>query len=300
MIVAHATDLAPMRAPRALMGLSPPRVTYLKSPSTDLALMTPVAVHFLAQQRIVRSRPLKAILMLTLVILFAETALAIGSRAGALAAVAGALSLALFRCRPRAVLIALLSVVCTVLLSATIVVGHTLRDGFIAKAIAHLGPSAEHRRIVWVFSSELAARRPLLGHGLGTSRSIPDGQRFILLDPTQVRMGDYDGYPIQLIPLHPHNLSIEVALELGVVGLVPVATVYALVLAGIGGSRGLSARWSASVGVLTSAFVVQHVSFSAWNPALLSMTMATAALAWVAAQTLASDVAGANARAQPR
>ena len=74
--------------------------------------------------------------------------------------------------------------------------------------------SAGHRLWIWSFAGDRIAERPLAGWGLDASRSIPGGK-----DP--IRPGE------TWLPLHPHNASLQLWLELGV----PGAALFALVVA---------------------------------------------------------------------
>ena len=63
--------------------------------------------------------------------------------------------------------------------------------------------SAGHRLWIWSFAGDRIAERPLTGWGLDASRSIPGGK-----DP--IRPGE------TWLPLHPHNASLQLWLELGI------------------------------------------------------------------------------------
>ena len=74
------------------------------------------------------------------------------------------------------------------------------------------GVSIIHRILVWEYVSSEIYKRPLLGHGAGTSRLI--GQNIILNVPNtsqEIKGG---------IPLHPHNNFLEIWLELGLLGII--------------------------------------------------------------------------------
>ena len=76
--------------------------------------------------------------------------------------------------------------------------------------------SGIHRLLIWRFASDRVAERPLLGWGMDSSRAIPGGNTDLvtLLPPGQ--------YPAQAqaLPLHPHNGSLQLRLELGRAGVV--------------------------------------------------------------------------------
>src|SRR5207302_8324015 len=70
--------------------------------------------------------------------------------------------------------------------------------------------SAGHRLLIWSFTGEHIAERPLLGWGLDSSRAIPGGN-------SEIRPGQ------NWLSLHPHDAALQVWLELGMPGAVLVA-----------------------------------------------------------------------------
>jgi len=70
-----------------------------------------------------------------------------------------------------------------------------------------LPESAYHRLLIWKFSQDRIAERPVLGWGFNGSRSIPGGK----LEVDKNMTG---------LPLHPHNAALQWRLELGLPGAV--------------------------------------------------------------------------------
>lgn len=66
--------------------------------------------------------------------------------------------------------------------------------------------SAQHRVVIWNFALEKFGERPLTGWGMNASRHVPGGEAHYSTDMTY-------------LPLHPHNIEMQVLLEFGVVGL---------------------------------------------------------------------------------
>ncbi len=66
-----------------------------------------------------------------------------------------------------------------------------------------------HRFYIWEFSLQKIFEMPLLGWGLGSSRSIPGGD---VMPP----------YGMAYMPLHPHNGFLQAWLELGLVGAIAI------------------------------------------------------------------------------
>ncbi len=100
--------------------------------------------------------------------------------------------------------------------------------------------SFRHRVFIWDFVAQRIAERPLLGWGLEASRIIPD---FGVEPPFGYR---------SVIPVHPHNTFLQVWLEMGLVGMVPVLILVLLPLRAIAGlasaPRALAGgAWAAAV-----------------------------------------------------
>jgi len=75
-----------------------------------------------------------------------------------------------------------------------------------------LAGSFGHRYYIWRFATERAAERPVTGWGFDSSRAIPGGHETIAIGK-------------ELMPLHPHNATLQIWLELGIPGLVLAAGV---------------------------------------------------------------------------
>ena len=67
-----------------------------------------------------------------------------------------------------------------------------------------------HRRIIWSFSKSYILNKPILGNGIFSARLIGDNEKII----------NSEGKAISAIPLHPHNATLQIWLELGLVGII--------------------------------------------------------------------------------
>ena len=89
----------------------------------------------------------------------------------------------------------------------------------IARTVPNFPNSFIHRLLIWDFTLERIAERPLLGWGLDASRAIPGGTD---LRPIHFVV-PWSDKPIthadQNLPLHPHNAVLQVWLELGAFGV---------------------------------------------------------------------------------
>ena len=84
------------------------------------------------------------------------------------------------------------------------------------------GGSIIHRLLVWEYVGSEIYKKPLLGHGVGTSRLI--GQNIILNAPNsdiKIKGG---------IPLHPHNNFLQIWLELGIIGIIIITLIWIKVI----------------------------------------------------------------------
>lgn len=162
-----------------------------------------------------------------------------------------------------------------VLLAGPVALGVVLARGFPADG---LPLSAAHRFLIWDFATARIAERPAFGWGLESSRQMPGGKgqateaalaRFGLTGPAA---RGYFAHPsAEMMPLHPHNLALQVRLELGWPGAL-LATAVAVAAALGAGAAGL--------GVLAAASVTALLSFGAWQMWWLG-SMALAAVAAV-------------------
>ena len=76
--------------------------------------------------------------------------------------------------------------------------------------------STRHRLAMWSFAAEKIDEKPWLGWGFGSSRYMP--QEDHRLAPN-----------MEIMPLHPHNLALQTRLELGLPGVMILATLVFLV-----------------------------------------------------------------------
>jgi len=109
-----------------------------------------------------------------------------------------------------------------------------------------------HRLEIWSFVGARIAERPLLGWGLDSSRAIPGGDA---LTP--------QGVP--WLPLHPHNVALQIWLELGVPGV----ALFVVLVGGLWLALG-RVPWprlyaAAAGGSLAAAFTVALGSYGLWQ-----------------------------------
>ncbi len=90
-----------------------------------------------------------------------------------------------------------------------------------------------------------------------------------------------------MLPLHPHNASLQVWLELGVAGIAMYLAACLMVLAWI--ARAPRFAGAFALGLFVTVFLISNVSFSLWRSTWVA-SMWFAAAMFVAVQGQARDV----------
>ncbi|MBS7789639.1 O-antigen ligase family protein [Roseococcus sp. SDR] len=158
---------------------------------------------------------------------------------------------------PRATRVSLAGTVAVLVLALPWVLGAALpRD------VSALPFSAAHRLLIWDFTAERIADRPVLGWGMDSSRAIPGGtERTSQETRTAFGLTAHDAHHWfihqQMLPLHPHNMPLQIWLELGAVGAALMALLLALVA--------LACRNPAACGAFAAALVISLLSYGMWQ-----------------------------------
>ncbi|MFN4283705.1 MAG: O-antigen ligase family protein [Alphaproteobacteria bacterium] len=139
--------------------------------------------------------------------------------------------------------------------------------------------SIAHRIIVWQFSAERIAEKPLAGWGMNAARAIPGGKEKVVLIPNAT--------PIlgEKLPLHTHNAPLQWWLELGLPGAVLMAGLWLFALVAL--ARAFPARGPRAFALAgyAAAFVIAGLSYGAWQAWwLATLGLAAALLAAQAAR----------------
>ncbi len=125
--------------------------------------------------------------------------------------------------------------------------------------------SAVHRVLIYEFSVRTILERPVVGWGMNSSRSVPNGKARAYLpecDFPDVRRGRLDMG--QLMPLHPHNGALQTWLELGAIGIVLLTGTLGLMLYRAA-RRAAREDLGLVAGVFTSGFIIFNTSFGMWQ-----------------------------------
>ena len=148
---------------------------------------------------------------------------------------------------------------------APIVPRFVLEPKSVASIFPNISFSEYHRLIIWRFTAERIADRPLLGWGMNSSRAIPGGKDLEeIAIPERAPRGAGDN-PGERLPLHPHSAPLQLWLELGL----PGAALGAAFAAGLACRLRRTAidreGRAAALGAMASAGVVFAMSFSLWQ-----------------------------------
>lgn len=136
--------------------------------------------------------------------------------------------------------------------------------------------SALHRLAAWRFTAERVFERPLFGWGLENSRILPGGNEpaglaaFIAERPPDGRnlsklIETLTLDPPSILPVHPHNFTLQIWVELGVLGIALSATVLVFLLLTL--VRAPQTRWQRGfgLGLFLAVATVASLSFGAWQ-----------------------------------
>jgi O-antigen ligase len=151
--------------------------------------------------------------------------------------------------------------------------------------------SAAHRVITWEFAAARIAERPVLGWGGEASRSLPGADALIpeavlerhgLNAPfTRLYFRVTEG---RMLQLHPHNMALQLWLELGVVGALLGASL--AVAAGLA----LAAHGPAGAGAFAAGIVTAMTGYGVWQEWWIGLVLVAAAVL-VALRRVASGTA---------
>lgn len=148
-----------------------------------------------------------------------------------------------------ATIVALLAVAA---MAAVMVVGRLPQMPFDGRAVTGLPTWLidEHRQVIWGFVWDRGLERPWFGWGPSTANLIPGAN-----DPIP-RIGQ------TYVPLHAHNWVLQLAFDVGFVGLAAAVVTLGLFVRNLG--RGSIGNWPA-LGLTGAFFVSTLANFSIWQ-----------------------------------
>lgn len=127
-----------------------------------------------------------------------------------------------------------------------------------------------HRLFIWDYVSGRIEDAFMLGFGAQSSRALTD-MKVLVSEST-----------LDVIPLHPHNVGLQVWLELGLVGALLFALLlYAIARSTRGGNR---ADMAVGAGAMVAFAIISFASYGAWQNWWLACAWTAAAMAILAAR----------------
>lgn len=120
-----------------------------------------------------------------------------------------------------------------------------------------LPKSAQHRLVIWDFTANRIAEKPILGWGTYSTRSIPGGTD--TYEPT-----------LAYLPMHTHNMVLQITLEMGYAGLLYFAALAALALwrwrAHIYANASKQHSTACDTALIAGFFIITLVGYGLWQP----------------------------------
>ena len=149
---------------------------------------------------------------------------------------------------------------------------------FTPRAIAQLTDSvpfsALHRIHIWQFTEKHIAEHPVRGWGMNASRLLPGGTQHAYDQFRNKEVGEN-------MPLHPHNLPLQMWLELGFPGAVLLCALVSLILWRLTGAAWGRMESAVACGQFIAGFTVYAMSYGAWQSWWIETMWLAAALATV-------------------
>lgn len=133
----------------------------------------------------------------------------------------------------------------------------------IGKNLPELSYGVYPRLVIWQYASNLVMERPLLGHGIRTSRALSKADTqisFLYRDKGEIRTGNTKD-----IPLHPHSGLIQIWLELGAGGAILGLILVLCILWGISSSVAPPMAKALAFAAFVSSLCLISVSYGLWQ-----------------------------------
>lgn len=213
-------------------------------------------------------RPILPVVPVAIVVAAAAVLMG-GNTTSKIALIVGAAVAAILSLLGRKALVALAVLMPLLFLALPVAVHEADTSGFLKAHGWTLNHSATHRLIIGRYTMGKIEERPILGWGLHSSRILPDREGPVFGNPRYedlLGLTDFaPGTRIELMPMHPHNATLQTWLELGVLGPLLYAALYPLVLLALGRVARSRLACAAGGGGVAAAFVIGQVSFNVWQ-----------------------------------
>jgi hypothetical protein len=115
------------------------------------------------------------------------------------------------------------------------------------------GAASDIRLYIWDYSAKQALKKPIFGWGLNASRSYP------VLESEYVQGGRSP------LPLHPHNNTLQIWLELGVFGMILFAAFLWLILINIAKTIPDTYMMASCAALFANYFLIGQTGYGIWQ-----------------------------------
>ena len=132
-----------------------------------------------------------------------------------------------------------------------------LKPSQVVEKESSLPKAALHRLLIWNFTAEKIREKPVFGWGMNAARNIPEGKKFIY-DASNSKYGEN-------LPLHPHNIALQVWLELGLAGVLLVTIFGFAILLSINKYKKYTFIASIAVGQFITGLGILSLSYGMWQ-----------------------------------
>lgn len=142
-------------------------------------------------------------------------------------------------------------------LAFPITIGHFADEYGTIDGQPSISNTVQHRYAIWSFVSDRIAEHPLIGWGMNASKTVPHAH-------DKIWIGNNEAY-VERLPLHPHNLSLQTWLELGLPGLILLIVAEGLIIHRILASAVHRTSVALALGQFTAALTFASLSYGLWQ-----------------------------------
>ena len=124
----------------------------------------------------------------------------------------------------------------------------------ISNGLDGINLSLTHRKEIWIWITKKIYEKPIIGHGYNSSKNIADGKKWHIDIETRG------------MPSHPHNLTLQVWLELGLVGIFLFSLLFiSLCIKTINIISRAPPIGALAAGLMMSSLSLFHTSYGTWQ-----------------------------------
>ncbi len=173
---------------------------------------------------------------------------------------------------PRHGLMHMAGLACAFILAVPLIAQQIDRPERLGIEGTQLDVSSQHRIQIYHYTANLIMERPLTGWGFRAARNMSDQA------PAFVAAGYSEPFNAAqtILPLHPHNMALQIWLETGFVGVVLLSMLILIAVARISAARLSKTQRVMIGGTAGFLFVIANISFGIWQFHWLALMALTA------------------------